>query len=463
LFSITVTPNTTMSINSTQQFTAVGRDANGNVVTIAPAWTIVAGGGAISNQGLFTAGTVPGSFNATVSASSGGVIGTASVVVTMGALSTITVAPNPRVLAGGGAQQFFAVGRDAGGNVVVLSPVWSVVGGGGSITVGGLFTAGSAAGTFTNTVRASSGTVDGFATVVVTLTVGALASIEVSPNPASLTVNTSQQYSATGRDIAGNVVAITPVWSVVTGGGTIGGTGLFAAGASAGTFSNTVRASSGSITGFATVFVTAVGTPAPLIALGAAASYGVLAGSALTCVNLGAINADAGAWPGSAITGFPPCTITGARHAADAFAQNAQAALTTAYNQLDAIACGTTLSANLGGQTLQPGVYCSTSSQGLTGEMFFNALGNANATLVIKVSSALTTANAQVTLLNGAQAKNIYWLVGSSATLGTGSAMAGNIIAFTSITLVDGTTLLGRALARNGGVSLGTNNSIILP
>lgn len=463
LASITVTPNATMSINSTHQFTAVGRDIDGNIVTISPEWTIVAGGGAINGGGLFTSGTEPGSYAGTVNATSGGITGTASVTVMAGGLATITVAPNPRTMAGGATQQFLAVGRDAGGNVIALSPTWTIVANGGIITSAGIFTAGGVAGTFTNTVRASSGSIQGFATVTVTLTTGALATIEVSPNPVSLAVSTTQQYTATGRDNAGNVVAITPTWSVVANGGLIDGTGLFTAGTITGTFSNTVRATSGSIFGSATVFVTAAGAPAPLIPLGAAGTHGILAGSTITCVDLGVINADASVWPGSAITGFPPCTITGARHAADAFAQTAQSALTTAYNQLDAIPCGATLSTDLGGQTLQPGTYCSLSSQGLTGEMFFDALGDANASLVIKVESALTTATAQVTLLNGAQAKNIYWLVGSSATIGVGSAMKGNIIAFTSITLVDNATLLGRALARNGAVSLGTNNSIILP
>jgi len=125
--------------------------------------------------------------------------------------------------------------------------------------------------------------------------------------------------------------------------------------------------------------------------------------------------------------------------------------------------CGTTLVADLGGQTLQPGVYCSLSSQGLTGEMFFDALGDPNASFVVKAASTITTAGALVTLLNGAQSKNIYWLAGSSVTLGVGSAMKGNIIALSSITLVDNATLIGRALARNGAVSLGNNNVITLP
>jgi hypothetical protein len=174
----------------------------------------------------------------------------------------------------------------------------------------------------------------------------------------------------------------------------------------------------------------------------------------------GTVNADASVWPGSAITGFPPCVITGARHAADAFAQTAQGDLTTAYLALDAMPCGATITSDLGGTTLAPGVYCSTSSVGVTGPVTLS--GPANAVFVIKAASTLTTAGS-VILAGGAQAKNVYWLVGSSATLGTGSAWQGNVITFTSITLVNNVTLVGRALARNGAVTLGTNTVITLP
>jgi hypothetical protein len=360
----------------------------------------------------------------------------------------------------GGTRQFTAVGRDAGGNVVAITPVWSVANGGGTIGLNGLFTAGTVTGTYTNTVTATSGSTSGTATVIVTppgLT------ITVTPDPATVPVNGTQQFIAVGRDAGGNIVPITPVWSVINGGGLINASGLFTAGTVTGTFLNTVVATSGATTGDATVIVTAVVIAPPLVPLGAAATHGILGASTVTCSDLGIIHADVSVWPGSAITGFPPCSITGVRHAGDAFAQAAQASLTVAYNQLDGMPCNATLTSDLGGQTLQPGVYCSLSSQGLTGEMFFDGLGDPNASFVIKAASTLTTASARVTLLNGAQAKNIYWLVGSSATLGTGSAMKGNIIAFTSITLVDNTTLLGRALARNGAVTLTVNNVITLP
>jgi hypothetical protein len=335
------------------------------------------------------------------------------------------------------------------------------VAGGGAINSAGLFTTGTTTGTFPNTVRAASGTIAGSATINVSA--GLLASITVTPDPVSLAVNGMQQFTAVGKDANGTIVPILPVWSVVANGGAIISTGVFTAGSVAGTFLNTVKATSGLFSGLATVTVTSTLPPPPLVSLGAAATHGILGGSAITCVNLGLIVADVSVWPGSAISGFPPCVITGARHNADPYAQAAQASLTTAYNQLNNLPCGATLTADLGGRTLQPGVYCSLSSQGLTGEMFLDGLGDPNASFVIKAASTLTTAGAKVTLLNGAQAKNIYWLIGSSATLGVSSAMKGNIIAFTSITLVDNSTLFGRALARNGAVTLGTNNVITLP
>jgi hypothetical protein len=98
----------------------------------------------------------------------------------------------------------------------------------------------------------------------------------------------------------------------------------------------------------------------------------------------------------------------------------------------------------------------------LTASLTLDYRGNTNQTLVIQVPSALTVAGS-VDLIGGAQAKNVWWQVGSSATIGTGSVMKGNIVAFTTITLNDNATLLGRALARNGAVTLGSNNTITLP
>ncbi len=166
LASITVTANpASLLINGTQQFVAVGHDASNNVMTISPVWSVVAAGGTISSTGLFTAGTTAGTFTNTVRATSGTISGTATVAVAAGALATITLTPAPVVLPPNAPQQFIAVGRDASNNVIVITPVWSVVANGGTISGGGLFTSGATPGTYTNTVRATSGTILGSATV----------------------------------------------------------------------------------------------------------------------------------------------------------------------------------------------------------------------------------------------------------------------------------------------------------
>jgi subtilisin family serine protease len=256
LATITVTPNpATLAPGATQQFTATGRDASGNIVPITPTWSVVAGGGTINGTGLFTAGTVAGTYTNTVTASSGGVTGAATVTVTPGPVASIVVTPNPASVAVGATQQFTAAGQDAFGNAVSITPAWSVVAGGGTIDGSGLFTAGTVAGTYTNTVTASSGGVTGTATV--TVTPGPLASIVVTPNPTTVPRGATRQFTATGKDAFDNVVSITPAWAVVNGGGTINATGLFTAGATLGTFPNTVQASSGGISGTATVTVTA--------------------------------------------------------------------------------------------------------------------------------------------------------------------------------------------------------------
>lgn len=463
LAAISVSPDPqTLAINGTQQFVAVGTDASGANVAISPVWSVVAGGGTISTSGLFTAGTTPQSYPNTVVATSGALSDAATVIVITGPLATITVTPNPQSLQTNATQQFVAVGRDAAGNAVPLTPVWSVVNGGGAINATGLFTAGGTTGTFANTVRAASGTLSGTATVTVTAPPPVLATITVTPNPASVPVNSTQQFAATGRDGSGNVMAITPVWSVVNGGGTIdASTGLFTAGGTTGSFANTVRATSGTIFGSATVNVTS-SPPVAIVDLGAAAPNGIMAGTAFTCVTGGVINADIAISPGSTVTGFPPCVITGVQHLNDALAVQAQIDLTTAYNVLAGLPCGTNIVADLGGTTVPAGVYCTASGIGVTGTLTLDGGGNPNARFVFQAGSSLTTAG-NIVLINGAQARNVYWQVGSSATIGTASQWQGNILALTSITLVDNANLIGRALARNGAVSLGTNNIITLP
>jgi hypothetical protein len=291
-----------------------------------------------------------------------------------------------------------------------------------------------------------------------------LATLTVTPNPADVLTNSTQQFAVTGRDANGNVIPVTVVWSVVNGGGTIDAiTGLFTSGGTTGTFTNTVRATSGTIFGSATVNVNSIAA-APIVNLGTAAPNGIMAGTAFTCVTNGIINADIAISPGSTVTGFPPCVITGVQHLADAPAAQAQIDLTNAYNTLAGLPCppANAIVADLGGTTKPAGVYCTASGIGVTGNLILDGGGDPNATFVFQAGTSLTTAG-NIILINGAQAKNVYWQVGSSATIGTASQWKGNIIVLTSITLVDNANLIGRALARNGAVSLGTNNVITLP
>jgi hypothetical protein len=263
LATITITPSpVTVAIRATQQFTAVGKDAHDNVVEITPAWSVVASGGTIdAGTGLFTAGATAGTFTNTVRVSSGSISATATVTVPPGPLESITVTPSPQSLAIGAQQTFAAVGHDDDGNVVAIAPTWTVTSGGGTITGLGVFTAGTVAGTFTNTVRASVGSGCGsiFGRATVTVLPGALTTITISPTSPSLLEGATQQFTAVGTDANGNVLPITPVWSMsVVGGGTIdASTGLYTAGSVPGTYTNSVIATASSLAALASVTVTA--------------------------------------------------------------------------------------------------------------------------------------------------------------------------------------------------------------
>jgi MYXO-CTERM domain-containing protein len=194
--------------------------------------------------------------------------------------------------------------------------------------------------------------------------------------------------------------------------------------------------------------------------LGTAQSFAVLGGSTVTNTGPSVLTGDLGVSPGAAVTGFPPGTATGTTHAADAVALQAQNDVTTQYNALASAACTADLTGqNLGGMTLTPGVYCFSSSAQLTGALTLNAQGNANAVFVFKIGSTLTTASASsVALINGGNPCGVAWQIGSSATLGTATSFVGNLIALTSISLTTNANIIGRALARNGAVTLDTNN-----
>lgn len=181
LASIAVKPDTSVATSASQQFTAEGRDARGDLFAIAPTWSVVANGGTINQAGLFTAGATAGTFPNTVRASQGDVSGTASVVVTPRppVLATITVTPaGSDSLPATTTRQFLAQGRDSSGNAFAFSPTWSVVAGGGTINEAGLFTAGTVPGVYTNTIKASWGHVRGYATVTVASSAASIATMQ---------------------------------------------------------------------------------------------------------------------------------------------------------------------------------------------------------------------------------------------------------------------------------------------
>jgi Ice-binding-like/PEP-CTERM motif len=210
------------------------------------------------------------------------------------------------------------------------------------------------------------------------------------------------------------------------------------------------------------------------IVLGTAASFGVLGGSTVTNTGSTVIGGDLGVSPGSAITGFNSIfpnngTFTGTMHSNDAVAQQAQVDLLAAYNAAASPLLPVTsilTGQDLGGLTLTPGVYFFETSAQLTGTLTLDFQGDPNAQFVFQIGSTLTTASASsvVFLNNGVGGGNVFWQVGSSATLGTTTSFSGNILALQSITLTTGANITcGRALAINGAVTLDTNNVNIGP
>jgi len=192
---------------------------------------------------------------------------------------------------------------------------------------------------------------------------------------------------------------------------------------------------------------------AATVNLGSAESFAVLAGTTITNTGATTITGDVGLQPGKAVTGFTTVTLHGAQHLGDAVALSAKNALVTAYNDAAGAKPVTKVATELGGTTVKPGVYAS-DTLGLTGTLTLDGEG----LYIFQAASTLITASgSKVALIGGASACNVYWQVGSSATLGTTTSFKGTIMALTSIALNNGATLQGRALAQNGAVTMDHN------
>jgi hypothetical protein len=206
-------------------------------------------------------------------------------------------------------------------------------------------------------------------------------------------------------------------------------------------------------------FTTSLTTCQATVPLGTSCMFGILAATpVVSSSGPSNVTGDIGIWPSSSITGFPPGVLTGTEYAGDAVAQTAQGDLTTAYNYAASAAGGAVLTADIGGQTLAPGVYKTTSAQPsleITGDLTLSGKG----VYIFQIVSTLTTAanNSDVILSGGATAEDVFWQVGSSATLGTTTTFAGTIMAQASVSLDTGAILNGRALARTGAISLLSN------
>ncbi|TAN31294.1 MAG: DUF3494 domain-containing protein [Actinomycetota bacterium] len=215
------------------------------------------------------------------------------------------------------------------------------------------------------------------------------------------------------------------------------------------------------------VLLVASGTAQATVAvvpLGTSGSFAVLAGTGITNTGTTTINGNIGSYPTGSETGFASLVLNGTNYPADTTSQVAQNDLVTAYN--DAAAEGPTTAiagGTLGVETLTPGVYNSGSTIQLNGPLTLNGNNNPNSVFVFQAGSGLTTASAsQVILENGAQACNVFWQVGSSATLGSGSSFQGTILASASVTLGSSAVVSGRLLAHTGDVTL-ISNTVTVP
>jgi hypothetical protein len=192
--------------------------------------------------------------------------------------------------------------------------------------------------------------------------------------------------------------------------------------------------------------------------LGSASTFGIMATSAITNTGFSTINGDVSLDPGTSITGFPPGVVNGSIHINDAVSAQARADLLVAYNYAKTLPPGTTISAgaDLGALYplgIPPGTYTSGSTMLVSTPLVLDAGGNADAVWVFQIGSSLTT-GASVSLANGAQAKNVFWVPTSDVTIGVGTIFYGTIVAGRDATGQTGTVIHGRILS--GAITAGT-------
>jgi hypothetical protein len=217
--------------------------------------------------------------------------------------------------------------------------------------------------------------------------------------------------------------------------------------------------SSGNCINYIDIKVDTSNNPFACDTLGGASSFGILAGTTITNTGSTTIAGNLGLYPGNSVVGFPPGTITGEYYVNSTIASNSLNDANNAFTCLNSLSTTGSVGANIGGTAITPGIYSVSDTLTITGIVTLDGLGDPNAVFIFQIPSTFNpAAGAIVELIDDARPGNVYWLVGSSATLGAGSVIVGNIIASDSITINSGVTLTGRAFALTGSMILDTSN-----
>ena len=358
-----------------------------------------------------------------------------------GVTASVTVSPTTATIPVTGTQQFTVVVKNAAGDVLAVTPTWSIVSGGGTITQAGLFTAGTLPGTTVIAVTCSGIRVN----VTITVTTGAAVSIAVLPQTTTLFPGQTQTFTATVRDAQGNTITtLTPVWTVANPPGTVvanagGLSAVFTARNTLGSFPNSVSACV-NVTICDQADVIVVSPPIPP----AVSGFTILANAAVTCTN-GSVTGDVGTFEASG--DVPPgsitqsiCPITGGTAQVGTVASKAAFNnFVTIYNNLAATPCGVTLTGTLAGVTLPPGVYCFTAGAAPTGTLTLNGTSTDRWLFKIGTSGtgALTPGSFTVVMAGTAQACNVTWWVKQAASM-TDSFFNGSVLAGAGVTITRG-------------------------